>query len=127
MTRSAVALIALVGTVSCLAPAPRSAALAGQEAKSSADFSGKVVVVSFKQGLQYRLDLVKEPALRRLGGKEFLVGECDVGDGDENTAWTGVELWVPVEGVEHLLTFKEYVPARRALDDARSKKAAKGN
>jgi hypothetical protein len=94
-----------------------------KSAKPSVEFTGKFVIVEFRSGSRTQLQLIKGPTIRRLGGRDFLVGEYPV-DKDEEADWKGVVLWVPVEEIESLVVFKQYESARRAADNARTQRKA---
>ncbi|MGL6073548.1 MAG: hypothetical protein ACRC8S_05220 [Fimbriiglobus sp.] len=70
------------------------------------DLSKKFVVLSRKLGQDFQSDLLKKIELRKLGNREFLVGEYVVNvDEGVTKEWEGVQLWVPLESVESLMVF----------------------
>lgn len=81
-----------------LAPAAKPAA--------AGDLTGKFVVVSRKNNGDTSADLLRRVEPRRVGGRDFLVGEYCVnpklGVGEE---WEGVQLWVPVDQIESIMVF----------------------
>jgi hypothetical protein len=124
VARIVAAVSAFVAAASLLAYATQTETGGGDKSvKHSTEFTGKFVIVEFRSGSRSELELIKGPAIRRLGGRDFLVGEYAI-DKDEERDWKGVVLWIPVEGIESLVVFDKYEPARRAADDARTQRKA---
>ena len=82
---------------------------------AGAEFANKFVAVNFKTAGTYHSQLLQHATVRRLGGREFLVGEVCVKDGGPED-WKGALLWVPMESVDTLMVFSDKARAWAAAD-----------
>lgn len=74
--------------------------------KSTPDLSKKFVIVSRVHGQDLQQDLLKKIEFRKLGDREFLVGEyCVNPEFGVEKEWEGVEVWVPVQNIEAMMVF----------------------
>jgi len=84
--------------------------------KSAPEFAGKWVYVTFKQAGKHTAAMLKDAGVKRLGGREFLVGEYPPTDDKELADWVGVVIWLPVESIDNLLVFDDLAKARRLAE-----------
>ena len=80
------------------------------------DLTKKFVLVSRVIGDGAQSDLLKRIEFRKLGNREFLVGEYRVNaDLGVDKEWEGVQLWVPVENIEAMIVFADEAKAWGAV------------
>lgn len=113
-TRCRLAAVALAGMCLALSIRPADAQDRPVLAPEGA-FAGKFAAVTFKSGDRAHTNLLAGVTVRRLGGREFLVGKMAVGGEDEVADWQGVESWVPIDGVALINLFGSREQAIRAI------------
>jgi hypothetical protein len=83
-----------------------------------ADLSKKFVIVGHTLGGEYNSALLKGVEHRKLGTREFLVGEyCINADAGVSKEWEGVQMWVPVDNIESLMVFADEKKAWTAVKE----------
>lgn len=85
------------------------------KALDGTEFTGRFVVLNYKQTGRSNGALLKDVGVRRLGAREFLVGEYAVEGTDGEEDWKGAKLWVPLDGVESVMVFNTFRQARDAI------------
>jgi|GEM_PF-3929942 len=110
MVRPAILSVLLLVLVGVCPPPPTLAA--DEKPAPAGDLTKKFVIVNRKVGADFQSELVKRVEFRRLGNREFLVGEycvnVEAGVGKE---WEGVQLWVPVDGIQGMMVFTDEAKA----------------
>ncbi len=112
--------VLLLGGLLC--PPPASAAdkpvadKPAAEKPAVGDLSKKFVVITRLSGNDVQSDLLKKVEFRKLGTREFLVGEYCINEkAGVDKEWEGVELWVPVDGIESMIVFADEAKAWGAV------------
>jgi hypothetical protein len=77
-------------------------------------FAGKILVVNLKSDTQTST-VVENPAIRRSGGREFLVGTCvDSGDKDE---WReGLTVWTAMDDISQIVEVRDRGDLKKRLE-----------
>ena len=90
---------------------------------AAADELGKkFVLVTRLSGEHVGSELLKKVEFRKLGGREFLVGEyCISQEEGVGKEWEGVQLWVPVDGIESMMVFGDEAKAWAAVKASKVK------
>jgi hypothetical protein len=73
------------------------------------EFDGKVLLITTRTDGRSETTTLKKVSTRRLGGREFLVGEYALPEkpADRYANWRGVNEWVPIEVVERIQVFND--------------------
>ena len=85
----------------------------------TSQFSGEVLVVPHKASDGRRqVSALLRPDVRRLGDRQYLVGQDAMADqaGDAADAGRGVTLWIPLERTAELHEYKSIEDARQVWD-----------
>jgi hypothetical protein len=101
---------------------PQPARVAGDHdkaTKGAPEFHNRFVGVTFKRSGDYSSTLLKGVEVRRLGGRDFLVGESAQPEREEYADWKGVVFWLPLENIEALMVFDDLAQAIRISEAAR--------
>jgi len=106
--------VVLMGTLAML---PRQISAVNEQAAPANDFAKKFVIVSREIQDNRHSDILKKVELKRIGNRDFLVGEYCV---NENKGiakdWEGVLLWVPVENIVDMMVFTDESKAWSLVD-----------
>ena len=81
------------------------------------EFSGKFVAVNYTIGGVGTSQVMEKVTQRRLGSRDFLVGEITV-RGDQSDDWKGAVVWIPTEQIETIMVFADKGKALRILEEA---------
>ena len=113
------------------------------ESPVAREFDGKVLLITARIDGKSEVTTLKKVSTRRLGGREFLIGEYVLvrTPVDEPSPWRGVREWVPMDMVERIQVFndldqvrgvyRDYIPSpeilppQQATGDSRSKSSSK--
>ena len=77
------------------------------ESPVTREFDRKVVMVTARSAGRSEISVLKGVSVRRLGGREFLVGEYAISErrAVKDAPWRGVSEWVPMDVVERIQVF----------------------
>lgn len=116
MARSAILSVVLLFAGLPASPAADKPAAADE--KSAAELSKKFVIVSHTLSGDYSSVLLKGVECRKLGVREFLVGEyCINADAGVDKEWEGVQMWVPLDKIDSLMVFADEKKAWTAIKE----------
>ena len=90
--------------------------------QSPAEFNGKFVAVNYALGDEIVTTVLLSPSVKKLGGRDFLVGEVVSGDGQRRSEKKSAVAWLPIETIDSLIAFET---KDQALDDASAPVGAK--
>jgi hypothetical protein len=108
----------LLGGVGTPPPPAAAADKPSADEKPAADLSKKFVIVGHALGGEHCSVLLKGVEFRKLGAREFLVGEyCINADAGVDKEWEGVQMWVPVDGIDSLMVFADEKKAWTAIKE----------
>jgi hypothetical protein len=70
------------------------------------EFDGKVLLVTSRFDGKSEITTLKKVSTRRLGGREFLVGEYALPEKPAYASWRGVSECIPMDRVERIQVFE---------------------
>ena len=72
----------------------------------AADFNGKYVAVNHMFGDELETTVLHSPTVKKLGSRDFLVGEVVGTDGRPGSVKSKTSQWVPVDTVDSMIVFE---------------------
>jgi hypothetical protein len=112
------ALLLVGGFVGHTPPAAAADKPTAEPKPAAVDLSKKFIIVGHTLGVDYSSVLLKGVEYRKLGTREFLVGEyCINADAGVDKEWEGVQMWVPVDRVDSLMVFADEKKAWTAIKE----------
>jgi hypothetical protein len=87
-----------------------------KEVSADDEFVGKIVSIYHRDGgEEYSITLLEHVHVQRIGGVEFLTGECRGFKPEYDGAWRGVVMKIPVKNVETIILFENLETATKLL------------
>jgi hypothetical protein len=119
MRRVAILMVAAGFAAYLFVPSARQAVGQGPAAdRPGGEFAGKVVGINARVAGATQASILQNVTTRRLGGREFLVGEAVLADDAAQADWKGVVYWFPIDGIESVTVFDDKEKALRVLTAA---------
>lgn len=82
------------------------------------ELNGKFVAINYLLGDEDAATILASPTVKRLGNRDFLVGDVVAPGGHASGDKKSVSAWVPVDGVESMIVFESKDQALREANDS---------
>ena len=90
--------------------------------QSPGEFNGKFVALNYALGDEIVTIVLLSPTVKKLGNRDFLVGEIVATEGRGGTGKKNAAAWVPIEAIDSLMAFES---KDQALDETTAPVGAK--